>query len=114
MSKTVVYEKRSHRRVAVTFPVGIGVKGVEGYEELTATNVSFGGVFLSTEYPCPVGTEVSLKMRLPALEQPVQAKGTVVRCLSKCDANEGAAGMGIQFNDDTRIDWDVIKKLAEE
>ncbi len=113
MSEAQVVKMRAHRRVALPFPVRIEVEGVEGFDDFTATNVSSGGVFVSTEDPYPVGTRLSLEMTLPALEQPVHARGTVVRCLPIYDLKEGAAGMGIQFSEDSRIDWDVIKMLLE-
>ena len=113
MRGTRVVEKRAHRRATLAIPVRIEVEGVEGADDFTATNISAGGVFVSTEHPYPMGTRLSLELRLPALERPVQAKGTVVRCLPIYDAIEGAAGMGIQLSEDSRIDWDFLEKLME-
>ena len=113
MSGTRVIEKRADRRATLAFPVKIGVEGVVGTDDFTAINISAGGVFISTEHPYPVGTRISLEMSMPALERPVQAKGTVVRCLPTYDAEEGAAGMGIKLSEEGRIDWAFLDKLME-
>ena len=82
-----------------------------GTDDFTATNVSAGGVFVSTEYPYAAGTRLSLEMTLPASEQTVQARGTVVRCLPHYNEKEGGAGMGIQFTGESRIDYYILAKL---
>ncbi len=113
MSGTRVIEKRTDRRATLDFPVRIEVEGVVGANDFTAINISAGGVFVSTEHPYPVGTRLNLEMSMPALEVPFQANGTVVRCLPIYDADEGASGMGIQFSDEGRFDWDFLDKLME-
>ena len=113
MGQTQVVKMRAHRRVALPFPVRIRVEGVEGFADCSGTNISSGGVFVSTEHPYPVGTSLHLEMSLPAQDQAVHASGPVVRCVPIYDASEGAAGMGIQFSENSRIDWNIIEKLIK-
>ena len=113
MSGPRVIEKRTDQRATLAFPVRIEVEGVVGASDFTAINISAGGVFVSTEHPYPVGTRLSLELKMPTLERPVQAEGIVVRCLPIFDADEGAAGMGIQLSEEGRIDWDFLDKLME-
>ena len=103
MSETRVVERLADRRTTLAFPVRIEVEGVEGAEDFTATNLSAGGIFVSTEHPYPEGTRLSLEMSLPVSEQPVRAKGTVVR-RPQYNEEEGAAGMGIEFTPESRTD----------
>lgn len=59
-----------------------------------ARNINEGGMFVETEHPPQVGTQVTLQFRIPGSDDPVVSTGRVVR------VSEGAAdvpGMGIEF-----------------
>jgi type IV pilus assembly protein PilZ len=60
-----------------------------------ARNINEGGIFIESEHPHPVGTDVKLQFQIPGSEDPIRVSGTVVR-VSKGDAAE-PAGMGIEF-----------------
>ncbi len=70
--------------------------------ESRATGVGGGGLFIESQQPLRVGSEVSLEFTLP--ERPAEwipAEGTVVWVCPKPDQYTFAAGMGIRF---TKID----------
>jgi uncharacterized protein (TIGR02266 family) len=68
----------------------------EMFSEFTS-DINEGGVFIETENPQPLGTEVALHFNLPGSERLVKTTGVVVR---KSDGDQGeAAGMGIEFEE---------------
>lgn len=62
------------------------------------TNLSRGGLFVSTEAPEPVGTELVLSLRVPGRTLPVPLKARV-RWTRATDSEDGPAGMGLSFAD---------------
>jgi len=59
-------------------------------------DVNEGGIFVETDTPHEVGTQVDLQFRLPGEAEPVSAQGTVVRIT---DGGPGEPqGMGIEFD----------------
>jgi type IV pilus assembly protein PilZ len=60
-----------------------------------ARNINEGGIFVETESPQPVGTEVALQFKLPGSDEANQTRGLVVR-ISGGEAGE-PPGMGIEF-----------------
>lgn len=61
-----------------------------------ASNINEGGLFVETEKPPAVGTEVSLQFRIPGSEEPVVSSGRVVRTAR--GGRGQPAGMGIEFD----------------
>lgn len=62
------------------------------------TNLSRGGLFVSTRAPEPIGTELVLSLRVPGRALPVTLRATV-RWNRNEDGVEGPAGMGLSFAD---------------
>jgi type IV pilus assembly protein PilZ len=60
-----------------------------------ARNINEGGIFIESEQPHPIGTEVNLQFQIPGRDDPIRVDGTVVR-VSAGDAEE-PVGMGIEF-----------------
>jgi type IV pilus assembly protein PilZ len=67
-------------------------------------NISNGGLFLETEYPLPVGSEVTLRMVLPGETEPIEIQGCVVWSNPRGNKNNFPSGMGIQFRNRIKID----------
>ena len=67
-----------------------------------ASNINEGGLFVETEKPPAVGTEVSLQFRIPGSEEPVVSSGRVVRT--------DRGGMGIEFDG---LDADSRSRINE-
>jgi uncharacterized protein (TIGR02266 family) len=62
------------------------------------TNLSRGGLFVSTRTPEPVGTELVLSLRVPGRALPVTLRARV-RWSRAEDTVDGPAGMGLSFAD---------------
>ncbi len=61
-----------------------------------ARNINEGGLFVETDKPPAVGTEVSLQFRIPGSEEPVVSSGRVVRTAT--GRGSDPPGMGIEFD----------------
>lgn len=62
------------------------------------TNLSRGGLFVSTPDPEPVGSELTLTLQVPGRDAPVSLRARV-RWTRLRDNEEGSAGMGLSFAD---------------
>lgn len=62
------------------------------------TNLSRGGLFVSTREPEPIGTELVLSLRVPGRSLPVTLRARV-RWTRAEDTADGPAGMGLSFAD---------------
>jgi uncharacterized protein (TIGR02266 family) len=80
-------DKRQHER----YRVAIDVTFRHGDALVTARtrDISLGGMFLETTQGVPYGTQLTIELKLPALQAPAVLEGTV-RWM-------GPDGMGIQF-----------------
>ncbi len=71
-----------------------------------ASNINEGGLFVETDKPPAVGTEVSLQFRIPGSDEPVVSSGRVVRT-AKGGPGE-PSGMGIEFDG---LDADARRRI---
>jgi len=63
-----------------------------------ARNINDGGIFVETDTPQPVGTNVELEFKLPGADRPIEVFGNVVRSISTDQVeSDGVPGMGIEF-----------------
>lgn len=89
-----VDRRRSHRAELI---VRVDYSTVDELFSEFTRDINEGGLFIETEKPREVGTEVCLHFNLPGSDRTVQTNGTVVRV---CDGKDGAtAGMGIEFEE---------------
>ena len=81
-----------------------------------ARNINEGGMFVETDQPAAVGTQVSLQFRIPGSDQPVVSTGTVVRVSD--DTSAGSPGMGIEFDQlderSRRLINDLVRSLRSD
>lgn len=75
------------------------------------TNLSRGGLFVSTRQPEPVGTELVLSLRVPGRAIPVALKARV-RWRRSEDDEHGPAGMGLSFADVDAVLGEHIDRLV--
>ena len=62
-----------------------------------ARNINEGGLFVETETPHAVGTEVSLQFKIPGSDEPLHVVGRVAHT---SNGGQGEApGIGIEFDD---------------
>lgn len=83
--------------IRATLNLLISYETVEAFRSDYSDNISVGGVFIKTDRPLPVGTELKIHFMLPQEKEPLTAEGIVVHnTLDEEDAE--IEGMGIEFN----------------
>jgi uncharacterized protein (TIGR02266 family) len=75
------------------------------------TNLSRGGLFVSTRTPEPIGTELVLSLRVPGRALPVTLRATV-RWNRREDEEAGPAGMGLSFADVDAVLGEHIDRMV--
>jgi uncharacterized protein (TIGR02266 family) len=79
----------------------------EMFSEFTR-DINEGGLFIETEKPRPVGTEVTMHFNLPGSDEMLVTVGRVVR--HAAGDGDALAGMGIEFDE---LSADDRKKIDE-
>jgi uncharacterized protein (TIGR02266 family) len=89
---------REHERYSVDLRVDCSTR--DAFLSNHVTNLSRGGLFIKSDTPLPVSTEVDLTLTLPGTESPVKACGRVIW---NYDIQKGSShmvrGMGIKLLD---------------
>lgn len=85
--------RRAHR---AEFVVRVGYATVDEFFSDFTRDINEGGLFIETDAPCPVGTEIALSFRLPGTDKTVETTGRVVRATEESPWEP--AGMGIEFD----------------
>ena len=98
----MVHERRQYVRVPLVVDVSYWVNTQERGDSYTvkALDVSEEGIFLKTDTPLGIGSEVRLRFHLPGGGEMISVKGTVVWSDAGLqDGGKGVAGKGIRFFD---------------
>ena len=105
--------RRAFPRHAARFQVGFSSN--QDFVLEYAENISAGGVFVQTEQPMELDSIVTVSLRLPGNEVPVEAKGVIVHRLTKAEAAKVGkhAGIGVQFLDSSDEFREAIDKAIE-
>jgi len=105
--------RRAFPRHAARFQVGFSSN--QDFVLEYAENISAGGVFVQTEQEVELDSIVTVSLRLPGNEVPVEAKGVIVHRLTKEEAAKVGkhAGIGVQFLDSSDEFRDAIDKAIE-
>jgi type IV pilus assembly protein PilZ len=98
----MVEENRTNQRVETNIDILYRESGA--FIKSHTLNVSNGGLFLETEDPLPIDSEVTLRMRLPGETEPMEMQGCVVWSNPKGKNDAIPIGMGIQFKHRIKID----------
>ena len=77
--------------------IRVDYSAVDAFFSEFTTNVNEGGMFIATENPAPLDSEVALEFRLPGVERPVSVSGRVAWISD--GKGESPVGMGIEFRD---------------
>ncbi|GHG95732.1 hypothetical protein GCM10012319_59500 [Comamonas sp. KCTC 72670] len=93
-------------------------RSVSGFVTDFAVNLSKGGLYINTDKPLPVGTEVRLLVTLPGVHFPVDLTGRVTRTSAVGASKSQSPGMAVEFvdvDDDkrTRIE-EFVERLRSE
>jgi len=91
-------DRADRRRSARTeFVVRVDYSTVDQLFSDFATNINEGGLFVETDRPHPVDTEVSLHFRIPGDGEPIRVHGKVV--WTRGSGRGEPPGMGIEFGE---------------
>jgi uncharacterized protein (TIGR02266 family) len=91
-------EKRLFPRKPIRTQVVFENEDSEGLLYFFSTDISAGGLFLETDIPIRLGTQVFLRFSLIPKARPIQATGEVVRVMRDSkDSSDGKIGIGIRF-----------------
>ncbi len=110
-------ERRKHVRILVR--VLVDFESPDTYLYDYSSNLSEGGIFIETDTPSPVGTELTLRFTLPGLDRVFEAK-SVIRWLNQAGENGNhpvpslGPGMGIEFLEMEPADKDLIKSFIQD
>lgn len=110
-------DDRKNQRIPV--PLLVDYKSPNGnYLFDFCKDLGTGGVFIETDKPMEVESEVSLTFTIPDSKETLEAKGKVLWVQSKDSGQDISPGMGIQFKEFTqeqrRIMEDFISRYHKE
>lgn len=88
-------EKRLFPRKPIRTKVVFENEDSEGILYFFSTDISVGGMFIESEIPIRIGTQVFLRFCLENDEKPIQATGEVVRVMKSQSEDQSNAKLGI-------------------
>ena len=105
-------ERRREPRVPVGLNIRVAYGTLDEFVDRQALNISHGGIFIRTRDLQPVGTPVTIDIRLQGGAKVIRGRGTIVRGVSPSAPGEPHRdpGIGIQF---TELD-EESKRLVEK
>ncbi len=90
-------ESNRRRSEREDLKVRVDYSAVDAFFSEFTTNVNEGGMFIATETPAPLDSEVALEFRLPGLDRPVNVSGRVAWISD--GKGDSPVGMGIEFHE---------------
>jgi len=114
--KIAYYKHVSDRRRYFRRPLRVKVtEKVSGlFEHFGSTNISAGGMFLKSERPHPVGSELELEFALPGRDGVVSVAARVVRTVPPGNRGGYEPGMGVEFTEIDPADKKAIEEFVRE
>jgi len=104
-------ERRKHPRVLVRAMVDYESQDTFLYDY--SENLSQGGLFIQTDNPLKMGDTFELKFSLPDIEKVFQVK-CIVRWIVSENKEELLKGMGVEFQNLSNDDRDLIKAYVDK
>jgi len=106
--------RRQHARARVEIEVEYFLldKFISDYTR----NISQGGLFIRSERLLERGTELSFKLNVPRLDEPLEVKGRVawVRTAEQAEREAKEPGMGVQFVYDSDEDRQLVERTVRD
>jgi uncharacterized protein (TIGR02266 family) len=62
-----------------------------------STNLSKGGLFLQTDTPAPVGTQLAIRLKVPGVDDAIEVEAVVAWIRERASPEGHPAGMGLEF-----------------
>ncbi len=108
-------EKRTNRRAPVLLRIKLRYPSIERFVEKFATNISRGGMFISSRSPKPVETKLRFELRLADNETVIKGSGTV-RWIREYDPKRPRRpyGMGIEFEHLTDSSQEILERIIQQ
>ena len=108
-------EKRLYPRRPIRTQVVFENEDSEGELYFFSTDISAGGLFLESDVPVNLGTQVFLRFSLTPKARPIQATGEVVRVMrDQNDVGPGKVGIGIRFIYIHPLDRELIQDFISQ
>jgi uncharacterized protein (TIGR02266 family) len=109
-------EKRLYPRRPIRTQVVFENEDSEGVLYFFSTDISAGGLFLESDVPIRLGTQVFLRFSLAPKAKPIQATGEVVRVMRTENSAEGKGkvGIGIRFIYIHPLDRELIQEFINK
>ncbi len=108
-------EKRLYPRRPIRTQVVFENEDSEGMLYFFSTDISAGGLFLESDLPVKLGTQVFLRFSLAPKARPIQATGEVVRVMrDQNESGQGKVGIGIRFIYIHPLDRELIQDFINQ
>lgn len=109
-------EKRLFPRRPIRTQVVFENTDSEGVLYFFSTDISAGGLFLETDFPIRLGTQVFLRFSLTPNAKPIQATGEVIRVMraENKEVGPGKVGIGIRFVYIHPLDRELIQEFINQ
>ena len=104
--------QRASMRVPICFNVSFESYGE--IREVLMTNLSRGGLFVASERPLPIGTQVQVKIRIEESGNVINVSGEVVSQNIGADLVTEERGMGVRFVGLTASQKKVVDALYQK
>ena len=116
MSANDGIERRRWPRISVSLKIQMRMtRPGDLFRNYDLRDVSLGGMFVKTEAPRPVGTDVELRIDF-AEGGTFEARGTVVRVVRGRDVPDRSqpAGIGIEFTEMTDASREILQSILAD
>lgn len=107
-------EKRLYPRRPIKTQVVFENEDSEGSLYYFSKDISAGGLFVETDMPIKLGTQVFLRFSLALGAKPIQATGEVVRVMRDENQTGSKIGVGIQFIYIHPLDRELIQDFINQ
>lgn len=112
VTSNIQHEKRVSPRETLRTRVVLEDELGEGFIYFYTTDVSLGGLFIESEIPLKIGTQIFVSFSLGEGQPTIRTTGEVMRLEKLAPSYTGISGMGIRFLELAIPDREAIKKFT--
>ena len=103
-------ETRKHERLPISLRVRFRSATLDEFIEKYAQNISYGGLFIQSRTPMPVGTLIKFEFRLTDESKVISGVGRIVWSRDDDDNDNAPTGMGVKF---IKVDPENRERITE-